>query len=250
MQVKYIIIMIILLIFLYLNLSENQDIEKMISTNFSANNKIKKINLIKPGEKVEILDLPYCKKNFKVEYGSNINFILNDGKKIYQDVLKPFQQIAYIGNNKQGLVQISWKKSFFTFNNKPVPLELHLTHQDPKSGKITRIIFPLSLESNIIENFSINNSINKIGKLSLLLKKPTDVPNLIKGTINTGKIASFNVCDSDKYIIEQNKFFIAQLPNNETIMIAKPQKFDKKLGLSIIKNLLEPDYDFINPKKN
>jgi hypothetical protein len=28
-------------------------------------------------------------------------------------------------------------------------------------------------------------------------------------------------------------------------MIAKPQIFDKELGMTILKNLEEPDYDFI-----
>ena len=116
MQVKYILILTIFLIFLYLNLpDQNQEIEKMSST-------IKpKLKLLKPGETIEILDLPYCNKNFKVEYGTNTNFILNDGKKIYQDIIKPHEQQAFIDSEKQGLTQISWKKSFFTYNNKQVP---------------------------------------------------------------------------------------------------------------------------------
>jgi hypothetical protein len=88
MQIKYVIILTIILIFLYLNLP---DIEKMYNSiqpvdDNLPNIKIPKINLIKPGEKVEILDLPFCKKNFKVEYGSNTNYVQNDGKKIYQDI--------------------------------------------------------------------------------------------------------------------------------------------------------------------
>ena len=31
-------------------------------------------------------------------------------------------------------------------------------------------------------------------------------------------------------------------------MIARPQIFDKELGLTIMKNLEEPYYDFIKPK--
>lgn len=249
MQIKYVIILTIILIFLYLNLP---DIEKMYNSiqpvdDNLPNIKIPKINLIKPGEKVEILDLPFCKKNFKVEYGSNTNYVQNDGKKIYQDILKPHEQLAFIDSKKQGLTQISWKKSFFTFNNKPVPLELHFTHQNPNTGKVTRIIFPLSLESKNKENFS--NVLDKLGKLTILLQKPVDVPDLIKGQINTGKIKSFNLCEPEKYIIEQDKFFIVESPNNETIMIAKPQVFDKELGLTIMNNLEEPDYDFIKSNK-
>jgi hypothetical protein len=269
MQVKYVIIITIILLFLCLNLSDNnQKVEKMNSTirpfdNQSSNLIIPKLKLLKSGEKIEILDLPYCKKDFKVEYGTNINYILNDGKKIYQDILKPNEQQAFIDAKKQGLTQVSWKKSIFTYNNKKVPLELQLTHLDSKTGKITKIIYPLSLESDTKENFSNLSKKNKKlakknkkrakkildekGKLSLLLQKPSDIPSLIKGQVNTGKIKSFNVCDDEKYYIEQNKFFMAESPNNETILIAKPIKFDKQLGLTILKNLGESDNDFIKP---
>ena len=269
MQVKYILILTILLIFLYLNLpDQNQEIEKMSST-------IKpKLKLLKPGETIEILDLPYCNKNFKVEYGTNTNFILNDGKKIYQDIIKPHEQQAFIDSEKQGLSQISWKKSFFTYNNKQVPLELHFTHINPQTSKVTRIIYPLSLESKIKENFSESEAeakkkkkekkkekkekkkekkINKkkvldeFGKLSILIQKSNDIPKFIKGQVNTGKIQIFNVCEQEKYNLEQNKFFMVESPNNETILIAKPLKFDRELGLTIMKNLEEPDYDFIKP---
>ena len=226
MQVKYVIIIIIFLLFLCLNLSDNNPkIEKMKSSikpfeNQSSNLIIPKLKLLKPGEKIEILNLPYCKKNFKVEYGTNINYILNDGKKIYQDILKPNEQQAFIDAKKQGLTQISWRKSIFTYNNKQVPLELQLTHLDSKTGKITRIIYPLSLVSETKEKFTnlskkskkskiskkskkskkkrVKKILDEKGKLSLLLQKPTDIPNLIKGKINTGQVKSFNICDDEK----------------------------------------------------
>jgi hypothetical protein len=40
---------------------------------------------------------------------------------------------------------------------------------------------------------------------------------------------------------------MVESPNNETILIAKPIKFDKQLGLTILKNLGEPDNNFIKP---
>jgi len=273
MKVKYVVIITILLLFLYLNLpNDKQKVEKMNSSikpydNQSSNLIIPKLKLLKPGEKIEILDLPYCKKNFKVEYGNNINYIKNDGKKIFQDILKPNEQQAFIDAKQQGLTQISWKKSIFTFNKKQVPLELQLTHLDSKTGKITKIIYPLSLESDNKEKFGnlsskkkkknkknkknkkkrVKKILDEKGKLSLLLQTPNDIPSLIKGQINTGKVKSFNVCNDEKYFIEQNKFFMAESPNNEIILIAKPIKFDKKLGLTILKNLGEPDNDFIKP---
>jgi len=243
MRIKHILILIFL-IFLYLNLScKKLNVEKLTLLDYSNNNKIPKINLIKSGEKIEILDLPYCKKKFRVEYGSNINYIKNNGRKIFQDILKPYDQQAFIDSEKQGLTQISWEKSIFTFNNKPVPLELHFTHKNQNTHKITRIIFPLSLRSQIKENFS--DDLKENTKLSILLQKPSDVPNLLKGQINIGKIKNFSLCEKEKYKIEQDKFFIFETPNDETILIAKPQIFDKELGLTILKNLEEPVNNFI-----
>ncbi len=249
---------------------------------------IPKLLLVQPGQTFELLDLPYCEEKFKVEYGSNTNNIINDNKKIYQDMIKPYEQNAFIGEEKQGLTQISWKKSFFTYNGRKVPLELHFAHFNPQNGKKMRVIFPLSLSSidtykeededeeeiegfanvdkakklksklkNIINTKSKEKSkakgsknfadLNKLGRLNMLLKKQNDVPPLVKGQVNTGKLLTFDLCEPSKLLLEQKKFFFAETPNEELLLIAKPQEFDRIVGLTIINNLQDPDYEIIKP---
>lgn len=262
---KYICIFAIFLIFLYLNFADCH-IEKMNPLQLTntivpmdnyklPNVPVPKINLLKPGQTFEILDLPYCNEKFKVEYGTNTNYVLNDGKKIFQDMLKPYEQKAFIGSEEQGLTQISWKKSFFTFNGKPVGLELHFAHTNPKTGKRIRVIFPLSLDSNksqkinetFVDVYSENNNFNNLSRLNILLQNSSDVPVLVQGQVNTGKLLSVNLCEPAKLILEQKKFFFAETPNEEILLISKPQSFDKNIGLTIMKNLQESDYELVKP---
>jgi len=283
MKTQYIVLILtIFLIFLYLNYPDcDKKIEKMSQTDILKNIKmntvipfddikipsvtIPKLILLEPGQTFELLDLPYCNEKFKVEYGSNTNYVQNDGKKVYQDMLKPYEQKATIGTEQQGLTQISWKKSFFTFNGKKVGLELHFAHTSPKNGKRIRVIFPLSLNSisnsnqlsketfaNVKNTDSLkgtNNisNLNKLGRLNMLLKKPSDVPSLVKGRINTGKLMEFNLCEPAKLLLEQKKFFFAETPSEELLLIAKPQAFDKTIGTTIMDNLQDPDYEIIKP---
>ncbi len=282
MPPHYIVFIVtIFLIFLYLNYpNNNKQIEKMAQTDPLKNINmdmvipfddikvppvpIPKLILLEPGQTFELLDLPYCEEKFKVEYGSNTNYVQNDGKKVFQDMLKPYEQKATIGSEQQGLTQISWKKSFFTFNGKRVGLELHFAHTNPKTGKRIRVIFPLSMSSNTSLPTQLNKSqnstketfanivtdttaLNKLGKLNVLLKKPTDVPELVKGRVNTGKLMNFDLCEPAKLLLEQRKFFFAETPNEELLLIAKPQPFDKTIGLTIMKNLQDPDYEIIKP---
>ena len=144
-------IILIVLIILLLKTREDFTAESFIKEEISPIEDIKlssipiiNIQSLKKGETYELLDLPYCKEKFYASYSSNTNNILNDGSKIYQDMLKPYDQRAEIANKRQGLSQISWKKSYFSYNEKLVPLELQFTHVDPGTGKVTKVVFPLS----------------------------------------------------------------------------------------------------------
>jgi len=216
------------------------------------NVKIPKLPTLKKGEYYELLNLPYCDQKFKVEYTSNINHIINDQKQIYQDIIKPWEQNSKIGKENQNLYQISWKKSFFTFNKKPVGLELHFAHVNPKNGKRIRVIFPLSFTTTT-EQFSSDNNVDKglekLGSLNVLVKKESDIPKLIPGQVNIGKLLDFNLCEPAKLILQQRKFFFAETPSGELFLITRPQSFSKKLGMTIRKNLIEPDYELVKPAK-
>ena len=210
--------------------------------------KIQKITGLKKGETYELLDLPYCGLKFRVEYTSNINYIVNDQKTIYQDMNKPWEQKATIGTEPQNLHQISWKKSFFTFNKKPVGLELHIAHVNPKTGKRIRVIFPLSFNKTT-EKFTDNNTkeLEKLSSLNVLIKNENDIPSFVPGQVNIGKVLYMNLCELAKLILQQSKFFFAETPNGELFLIARPQPFSRKIGMAIRKNLIEPDYELVKP---
>lgn len=231
---------------------------------------IPKIPVLKKGERFELLDLPYCDERFRASYSSNTNNIVNDGSKIYQDMKKPYDQKAEIGNKPQGLTQISWKKSYFSYAEKPIALELHFTHVAPDTGKITKVIFPLSFTpENKTEGFANTNKSNpnkkmirqsletsskssfeKLGELNTLIKSTNDVPEKIPGKVNVGQLLNFDLCEPASLMLEQRKFFFATTSKEELLLIAKPQIFSRNVGMKIMSNLDDPDEDLVLPKPN
>lgn len=225
---------------------------------------IPKIPLLKKGERYELLDLPFCDERFRASYASNTNNIVNDGSKIYQDMVKPYEQKAEIGNKPQGLTQISWKKSYFSFNDKPIGLELQFTHVQPSTGKVTKVVFPLSFTPEKPEEFantsvknkdtirkkledSSKSSFEKLGELNTLIKSTKDVPQKIPGQVNVGQLLSFDLCEPANLMLDQRKFFFATTAKNELLLIAKPQIFSRNVGMKIMNNLDEPDEDLVLP---
>jgi len=264
---KYVFIFLFfVLLFYFINtnenftdvLSEEQDI--LPFDNFVLPNvPIPKIPLLKKGDRYELLDLPYCNEKFHATFKSNTNNIINDGSKIYQDMTKPYEQNAKIGDKSHGLTQISWQKSYFNYNEKPVGLELHFTHFNQTDNTITKVIFPLSFSPN--EKFTDLNYPNetnsevkkqtispleKLGGLNGLIGSPDDVPEN-NGKINVGKLLTFDICTPAMLILDQKKFFYAQTLKNELLLIAKPQNFSRTLGMKILNNLNDPDEDLFLP---
>ncbi len=232
---------------------------------------IPKIPILKKGERYELLDMPFCDERFRASYSSNTNNIVNDGSKIYQDMTKPYDQKAEIGNKPQGLTQISWKKSYFSYNEKPVPLELQFTHIAPETGKVTKVVFPLGFPpekpKDEIEEFanatksnpnkerirkelesSSKSSFEKLGELNTLIKSTSDVPEKIPGKVNVGQLLSFDLCEPAALMLDQRKFFFATTAKNELLLIAKPQIFSRNVGMKIMSNLNEPDEDLVLPE--
>ncbi len=232
---------------------------------------IPKIPILKKGERYELLDMPYCDERFRASYSSNTNNIVNDGSKIYQDMSKPYEQKAEIGNKPQGLTQISWKKSYFSYNDKPVPLELQFTHVAPETGKVTKVVFPLGFTpekpTEEFEGFanasksnpnkklirqklesSSKSSFEKLGELNTLIKTTSDVPEKIPGKVNVGQLLSFDLCEPAALMLDQRKFFFATTAKNELLLIAKPQIFSRNVGMKIMSNLNDPDEDLVLPE--
>jgi len=59
----------------------------------------------------DINSLPQCKLSIKIDYSTNINNMINDGRKIIQDIVKPHEQKSVIADQKHDLKQLSLTKS-------------------------------------------------------------------------------------------------------------------------------------------
>lgn len=280
MNNKYIIYLLVLVLIIYLfkkyehfsNVVDSKQSDILQSDILPFDNikipnvPIPKIQLLKKGEKIDLLDLPYCDEKFKASYSSNTNHIVNDGSKIYQDVQKPYEQTAEISDKPQGLTQISWKKSYFTWNDQPIGLELQFSHVNPKTGKIIIVSFPLSFtpleETEQFTNLKSNpdkaniraqldnsssSGFEKLGKLNTLIKTPQDVPEKTPGRVNIGDLLTFDLCEPASLILEQRKFFFATTTKDELLMISKPQLFSREIGFKILDNLDDPEEDLIIP---
>lgn len=244
------LILILILIYIYLNYTsstETMSSESVLTENNIFDN-IDKINFkipvidIKPGKTYEIMALPQCKKKFNVTYFANINYIMNEGKQIYQDMLKPLEQKAEIGLESHGLTRVSFRKSVLTWNGKRVGLELNFLHINPKNGKRVRVVFPLSLEKTT-ERFTNTNNTNKNTNKNVLKKfinNPSDIPEYKKGQVTVGKMLKIDLCGPSKILLNQEKFYFGRSPDGELLLISKPVPYDIKLGSAIRKQLLDP----------
>lgn len=250
------IILLILYVLLLSTYSENfspitLDVNLLDNGKFLFGN----FNKLNRKDKYEILDLKYCDGDINVNYLPNTNYINNDNLKIYQDMSNSYNQEAYINGEKHNLVQIQWKKSYFTWDGKPVSLETHFVHVNPSNGVITKIIFPLSLhnQNTYIEKFTNGSDQTKLfssNKMENLIKDTNVVPKKILGKINVGHMMTFNLCNVIFFVMNQKKFFYASTINNEQLLISKPQIFNREIGIEIFENLNEAEFDLDIPIKN
>ena len=261
-----IVLLIILFILFFISIYYSKNnictcddiVENMINNNNNTflNNGtslIIKNDIYKPNEPIEITKLPTCERKIKVDYGLNIENIINDSITISQNINDPLLHTIEIDDHNYNLIKIEWRKTNFTINNKPIGLSLHLIHNDYKSINNFIIIIPLdlsienkSVENNNVENNNVennnvennnveNNNIennnvennnvennNVEGFKNTLYKKMTDYTKIYNPTniINN----SANVKDS---ILNNNSIN----PNNENI---------------IVKNKFNLSFDYLN----
>lgn len=226
----------------------------------SFNTHIKKLSVIAKGDTLELLDLPYCDGTFEIEYTNNISPIVNSQNKIYQNIENPLEQNVKINNEPHNLYQISWRKSFFTYDKIPIDLELHFSHVNPLNSERTSVIFPqISVKSDIFtETFdninklinktidkTIDKTIKKINISNILIKSKEDIPKFILGQNNTGKLLNSELCEISKLLLNHKEFYYAKTSSNERLLIARPQPIDESISNSIKQNLTDPDYEIL-----
>ena len=127
--------------------------------------------------RININDLPECKMDMKIQFGSNQNSLINDGKQLVQNMTNPQDQSAVIGNKKHVLKQVSWTKSNLNWHGEEMPLEIRLTNMNIGDNSVTHIVFPVKLvdQNKLTEAFTDIKSTNfneLVSKLSNFLSDP------------------------------------------------------------------------------
>jgi hypothetical protein len=159
-----------------------------------------KINKNEKG-RFDINSLPKCQLPIKIDYSANINNMINDGRKVLQNIVKPHEQKSVIANQNHDLKQLALAKSKLNWYGVEIPLEIRLTHINTVTQGLTHIIFPIKLVNtdeketfcNTKENFSnlissyiiskIGNEITNLTKSDLVSKIGNEVDNLSKSDI-------------------------------------------------------------------
>ena len=143
------------------------------------NNKEKMMDLsllseLKVPEKEEITNLPKVKKEIFLKYGNNNNYILNDGRKIYQNCTRYLENTAIIDGYRFGLARLEWHKSVLSWKGNKIGLEIHVVHSDVESQDTVVFVFPLSLidmRKEFFTDLSYHNLPTDVATLNSLLTR-------------------------------------------------------------------------------
>ena len=100
--------------------------------------------------KIDLEKLPKCMIPIKLDLITNYNYITNSGDQIYQDIVKPESNKAYVFNLRHNLMQVSWSKSPLQWYGENIDLEIRFTFKNSEDGKSVHIIFPLKLVNTIM----------------------------------------------------------------------------------------------------
>lgn len=196
---------------------------------------------LKVPEKEEITDLPLVSKEIFLKYGNNNNYIINDGRKIYQNCTRYLENTAIIDGYRFGLARLEWHKSVLTWKGNKIGLELHVVHSDVESQNTIIIVFPLSLVDLRMEFFtdlSYHNQESDVGTLNSLLTRIDQIPSYYCCSPNRGAMVNFNLCPVANLILLQKQFYEFKMNEKITWLIAPPQPYDRTIGLNIRSKLV------------
>lgn len=196
---------------------------------------------LKLPEKQEITSFKKVKKEVFFKYGNNNNYIINDGRRVYQGCTRYLENIAIIDGYRFGLVRIEWHKSVLTWKGIKVGLELHIVHSDVESNQVITFVFPLSLvdlRKEFFTDLSYHNQPTDVATLNSLLTRIDQIPAYYCCTPNQGAMVNFNLCPIANLILIQKYFYEYKMSQNITWFIAQPQMFDRTIGLNIRSKLV------------
>jgi len=232
-SINYFIILVILVILVYQDFNKPK-IEKIMSLE-DVPKVIKKTS-------IEITELNRTKPILYFEYKDTFNHVVNDGKKVYINTLKPLKNRLILDGHRFGLSTIEFHIGVTTFNEKKIPLELHFVNNSTVNDSIVRIIIPLKLV-DVYENFKAINSFNikenNTQKDNQYIKiiSPRDIPSYYCCNPNQGKLKriSFNFINC---FLNRAKYMYEYKPNKQnTWFYMNPKKFSKITGRKLIESL-------------
>ena len=267
------IILILIIILFMLNTKKNKE-HMGDDNNFKyLNSRVSSLvynTVYSNDEDIEITNLSTYKKNIIADYGTNINNVINNNISIYQTIIEPLYNTIDIDGNNFNLMEIAWKRSKFTYNNKKVGLELQLIHRNYISIYNLVIIIPLDLISDNINAFNIeqnteqnlgqnteqfkNIDYNKMTQLSNQsdtnqysnIKDSTDIIRYDMELIDLQKRKDdlknkFNLNSTNKMIINNlltNELFVPTYKSNNVSI--------QKFNFCFIKNIISKNETFYN----
>lgn len=246
---KNIILLFIFLVFLYEIFFYK---EKMMSLGL-----IPKLD-VQP--KVEITELVKCRPIMYAEYDTNYNHIINDGKKIYSETIRPLDNRLIYDGHRYNLASIEFHQGTTTFNHKKVHLEMHLVNTSTINDYIIRIVIPLSLtdvKDVVIENFendnlyylkkkkkekkntfiTLNKKFNREYFNTIRLLKKRDIPPYYCCSPNVGNLKK-QYLNRINCIINKSKYLYKYEPTKKSIWFyTLPRKFSRIVGKRILEYL-------------
>lgn len=210
-----------------------KDIEKMFP--------LEKLGQLKLPKKIEITKLKKVKPQIFLRYYDNTNHLYNDGRKIWQPVLKYLKNRAVVDGYRYGLSCLEWHKSILTWNGDEVGLEFHVVHSLVEKNKTIIFIFPLSLVDLRRENFvelSFLKQETNVSTINSLLTKTDQIPSYVCCDPNQGPLVNFNLCPVANAILSQKFFYQYDMNPSLTFYITKPEPFDRYIGMNIRSKLV------------
>tara|TARA_E500000178_G_scaffold343763_1_gene391012 strand:- start:45 stop:818 length:774 start_codon:yes stop_codon:yes gene_type:complete len=199
------------------------------------------LDKLRTPKKLEITALKTFNPQIFLRYGNNNNHLYNDGRSVWQNMVRHLENRAIICGKRYGLSRLEWHKSVLTWNNQEVGLELHIVHSCVENKDTIIFVIPLSLVDLRTEGFtelSYNTQSTDVATVNALITKCDQVPAYFCCSPNVGPMVNFNLCPVANVILKQKKFYQYQMSNTTKWLITEPEAFDRNIGLNIRSKLV------------
>ena len=237
-----IILILCLMFFKYYKIRKEKNIEEeLIRRSQEDMMPVEGLEKMNYPKKLEITNLQKTYPQLFFRYGNNNNHLINDGRSIWQNMIRYINNRVIICGYRYGLSRIEWQKSVLNWKNQEVGLELHLVNTLVESNKTVTFVIPLSLVDIRREGFvdlGYNNQQTDVPTLNPLITKCEQVPSYFCCTPNTGPMVNFNLCPVANLLLKQKYFYKYEMSSRSTWYVTEPEPFDRYIGLDIMNKLV------------